>query len=179
MEALCADHAGSRCRQALVRSVRSDQGVAARRLSADRSRRYGARPQCGRLFHRDRACSLLAIQHGVRHFLVAGPDAQARIFSYADAHRYRLGTHYEALPVNRPRFPVHNYHKDGALRFFDNNTKKPDAYYEPNSFDGPKENKRYAEPVLPLHGDADRYSHRDGNDDYSQPGNLFRLFSAE
>lgn len=28
---------------------------------------------------------------------------QARIFSYADAHRYRLGTHYEALPVNAPR----------------------------------------------------------------------------
>ena len=26
---------------------------------------------------------------------------QARIFSYADAHRYRLGTHYEMLPVNR------------------------------------------------------------------------------
>lgn len=23
---------------------------------------------------------------------------QARVFSYADAHRYRLGTHYEALP---------------------------------------------------------------------------------
>ena len=27
---------------------------------------------------------------------------QARVFSYADAHRYRLGTHYEALPVNAP-----------------------------------------------------------------------------
>jgi catalase len=25
---------------------------------------------------------------------------QARIFAYADAHRHRLGTHYEALPVN-------------------------------------------------------------------------------
>ena len=43
---------------------------------------------------------------------------QARIFSYADAHRYRLGTHYEALPVNAPKCPVHHYHKDGAMRFF-------------------------------------------------------------
>src|ERR1700754_3860122 len=43
---------------------------------------------------------------------------QARIFSYADAHRYRLGTHYEALPVNEPRVPVQHYHKDGAMRFF-------------------------------------------------------------
>ncbi len=74
---------------------------------------------------------------------------------------------------------MHHYHKDGALRFFDNNTKKPDAYYEPNSFDGPKENKRYAEPELPLHGSANRYDHRDGNDDYTQAGNLFRLFDAE
>ncbi|HEX7262221.1 MAG TPA: catalase, partial [Luteolibacter sp.] len=31
---------------------------------------------------------------------------QARIFSYADAHRYRIGTWYEALPVNRPHSPV-------------------------------------------------------------------------
>ncbi len=104
---------------------------------------------------------------------------QARVFSYADAHRYRLGTHYEALPVNAPRCPVHHYHKDGPMRFFDNNTKNPDAYYEPNSFNGPKEDRRFAEPPLPLHGDADRYNHRDGNDDYTQPGNLFRLFNAE
>ena len=33
---------------------------------------------------------------------------QARIFSYADAHRYRMGTHYEALPVNMPRCPVNH-----------------------------------------------------------------------
>jgi len=37
---------------------------------------------------------------------------QARIFSYADAHRYRIGTHYEMLPVNRPKVPVRNYHAD-------------------------------------------------------------------
>jgi catalase len=30
-----------------------------------------------------------------------------------------------------------------------------------------------------LHGDADRYNHRDGNDDFTQPGNLFCLFDAE
>jgi catalase len=33
---------------------------------------------------------------------------QARIFSYADAHLYRLGTHYEALPVNSSKCPVHH-----------------------------------------------------------------------
>jgi catalase len=104
---------------------------------------------------------------------------QARIFSYADAHRYRLGTHYEALPVNRPRSAVHHYHKDGPMRFFDNNTANPDAYYEPNSFSGPAQNPAYAEPPLKISGDADRYDHRVGNDDYTQPGNLFRLMTPE
>ena len=101
---------------------------------------------------------------------------QARIFSYADAHRYRLGTHYEALPVNAPKCPLHHYHKDGAMRFFRNDTGNPDAYYEPNSFNGPVQAPDYAEPPLKISGDAGRYDHREGNDDYSQAGALFRLF---
>lgn len=101
---------------------------------------------------------------------------QARIFSYADAHRYRLGTHYEHLPVNAPKCPVHHYHKDGPMRFFRNDTGNPDAYYEPNSFDGPKEDPSVAEPPLALDGDAARYDHREGNDDFSQPRALFHLF---
>ncbi len=105
---------------------------------------------------------------------------QARIFSYADAHRYRLGTHYESLPVNRPRCPVHHYHKDGQMNIYGGiATGNPDAYYEPNSFDGPVEDPRAKEPPLRISGDADRYDHRAGNDDYSQPGALFRLMSAE
>ena len=101
---------------------------------------------------------------------------QARIFSYADAHRYRLGTHYEALPVNAPKCPVHHYHKDGAMRFFEPKHCNTDAYYEPNRFNGPKQDDKFKEPPLKISGDADRYNHRDGNDDYTQAGNLFRLF---
>jgi catalase len=104
---------------------------------------------------------------------------QSRIFSYADAHRYRLGTHYEMLPVNRPRCPVHHYHKDGPMRFFEALTGNPDAYYEPNSMGGPVEDHRFVEPPLPLSGDAARYNHRDGNDDYRQVGDLFRLMGKE
>ena len=104
---------------------------------------------------------------------------QARIFSYADAHRYRLGTHYEALPVNQPKCPVHHYHKDGPMRFFANDTGNPDAYYEPNTMNGPEQKPEYREPPLRVSGDADRYDHRDGNDDYKQPGDLFRLMNAE
>jgi catalase len=38
---------------------------------------------------------------------------------------------------------------------------------------------RFAEPPLKISGDADRYNHRAGNDDYTQPGNLFRLMTPE
>jgi catalase len=104
---------------------------------------------------------------------------QARIFSYADAHRYRLGTHYEMLPVNAARCPVHHYHKDGPMRFFKQLTGNPDAFYEPNSFEGPTQNERFREPPLKISGVADRYDHRDGNDDYRQPGDLFRLMGPQ
>jgi catalase len=101
---------------------------------------------------------------------------QARIFAYADAHRYRVGTHYEMLPVNRPQSPVRTYHADGAMRF--DAPQGNDAYYEPSSFGGPEQDARYAEPALALHGSADRHDHRAGNDDYTQAGNLFRMFDA-
>lgn len=104
---------------------------------------------------------------------------QARIFSYADAHRYRLGTHYEMLPVNAARCPVHHYHKDGPMRFFASATGAENAYYEPNSMGGARQDESYREPPLAISGDADRYNHRTGNDDYTQPGNLFRLMTHD
>ncbi|NJM30778.1 MAG: catalase [Rhizobiales bacterium] len=104
---------------------------------------------------------------------------QARIFSYADAHRYRLGTHYESLPVNMPKCPVHHYHKDGQMNAYGGiRTGNPDVFYEPNSFNGPVEDKTAIEPPLGISGDAARYNHRDGNDDYVQVRALFNLFDA-
>ncbi|MCX8253755.1 Catalase A [Beijerinckiaceae bacterium RH AL1] len=100
---------------------------------------------------------------------------QARVFSYADAHRHRMGVHYESLPVNRPHVPVHTYNKDGVMNFLDV-PKNPDAYYEPNSFGGPKEDPSVMEPPLKINGDAAHYNHRDGNDDYVQVRALFNLF---
>ncbi len=103
---------------------------------------------------------------------------QARIVSYADAHRYRLGTNYEALPVNRAKCPVHNYERDGAMRFDGNGGAS--VNYEPNSFNGPKETPSFAEPPLKISGDADRYEQKRGvDDDYVQPGYLFRLMKPD
>ena len=101
---------------------------------------------------------------------------QFRIFSYADAHRYRLGSpNYTQLPVNRPRCPVHTYNRDGFMRFDEN--YGGEVNYEPNSFGGPVEDHRFKEPPLKISGDADRYDPREGSDDYAQAGNLFRLMS--
>lgn len=100
---------------------------------------------------------------------------QARIFSYGDAHRYRVGINANVLPVNQPRCPVHTYHADGAMNA--GGPVNPNAYYEPNSMGGPVQNPQYREPPLRISGDADRYNHRDGNNDYRQPGDLFRLMS--
>ena len=99
---------------------------------------------------------------------------QARIFAYADAHRHRLGTHYDQIPINRPKCPVMHYHKDGQMNVMGGlQTGNPNAFYEPNSFDGPKEVPSAQEPPLRINGNADRYDHRNGHDDYSQVRDLF------
>ena len=70
----------------------------------------------------------------------------ARGFSYADAHRARLGVNYQQIPVNRPKSPVRSYSKDGAMRV-DNVS---DPVYYPNSFeDAPAADENtYAEQAV-------------------------------
>ncbi|MDT0683709.1 catalase [Roseicyclus sp. F158] len=105
---------------------------------------------------------------------------QGRIFAYADAHRYRLGTHYEALPANAAKnAEVQHYHKDGSMRFFTNDFGDPNAYYEPNQYDGPVAKPEVVEPPLRIDGDADRYVQEDKDADYVQPRALYELFSGE
>jgi catalase len=101
---------------------------------------------------------------------------QARAFSYPDAHRYRVGTHYESLPINRPLNEVNNYHADGSMNYADIE-KKSGVNYEPNSFNGPIEDSQYSEPSLALEGDANRYDRTENNDPYTQPRDLFNLMS--
>jgi catalase len=65
------------------------------------------------------------------------------------------------------------------MRFFRAETGNVDAYYEPNSMNGAAQDARYAEPGLKIAGNADRYNHRDGNDDYKQVTALFNLFTPD
>lgn len=102
---------------------------------------------------------------------------QARLLSYPDSHRYRIGVNYAQLPVNKPHCPVNTYNRDGHMRFDGNYGGQ--VNYQPNSQGGPIDDKRFKEPPLKISGDADRYDHQEGNDNYKQAGDLYCLMSEE
>ena len=102
---------------------------------------------------------------------------QARLFSYGDAQRYRLGVNHMQIPVNAPRCPVHSYHRDGAMRVDGNYGATPG--YEPNSHGQWQEQPDFREPPLSVEGAADHWNHREDQDYFSQPGNLFRLMTPQ
>jgi len=55
---------------------------------------------------------------------------QGRVFPYADTQRYRLGTNYLQIPINRPKVPVNNNTQDGPIQIMPNHGT---ANYYPNT----------------------------------------------
>ena len=107
--------------------------------------------------------------------IALSPDKMllARGFSYADAHRARLGVNYKQIPVNSPRVPVHSYSKDGAMRI--NNVSDP--VYAPNSKGGPAADTEH-NPVVGWYADGDMvraaYTAHEQDDDWGQAGTMVR-----
>ncbi|AWS52015.1 catalase [Providencia rettgeri] len=98
---------------------------------------------------------------------------QGRLFSYGDAHRYRLGVNHHQIPVNAPRCPFHNYHRDGAMRVDGNSGNH--VTYEPNEAGLFQEQPDFSEPPLSIEGAADHWDHREDQDYFSQPRALYEL----
>ena len=99
---------------------------------------------------------------------------QGRLLSYPDAHRHRLGSNFEQIPVNRCPYAVNNYQRDGAMAVNGNGEDSPN--YFPNSFDDIVIDESYKEPAMPLEGLVADWFDRNGegeNDHYTQPGWLF------
>jgi len=97
-----------------------------------------------------------------------------RLFSYPDAHRYRIGTNYLQLPVNAPHAEVHSYNKDGSMRYRYNSGQ---PVYAPSSFGGPEADpQRYEEPTWFTSGEIMRsaYTLHAEDDDFGQAGTLYR-----
>ena len=74
--------------------------------------------------------------------------------------------------MDRPRCPVHTYNRYGVM--FDG-WDGGDPNYDLNSFGGPQQDPRYADIPYKISGDVARYDHRQGNEDYSQAGDLYQL----
>ncbi len=110
--------------------------------------------------------------------IAASPDKmlQARLMSYADTHLYRLGVNHQQISVNKPKCPVHNYIRDGVMA--DESRYGSETNYWPNSVSGaPLPDESYVDPTWDVGSSiVDRYDSTIDHDDYTQPGNLYRLF---
>ena len=98
----------------------------------------------------------------------------ARVFSYADAHRARMGVNYKQIPVNAPQAAVHSYSKDGAMRI----DKVADPVYAPNSKGGPAADPERYPYVERWEADGEfihaAYTLHQDDDDWGQAGTLVR-----
>lgn len=84
----------------------------------------------------------------------------ARMFSYQDAQRYRLGPNFAQMPVNAAKSRVDNYFRDGPMCYNSNGDGSPNYY--PNSFGGLND-AASSQTVFPVSGDVDRVD--SGDDD--------------
>ena len=100
---------------------------------------------------------------------------QGRLFSYFDTQRYRVGSNFQQLPINRPIAKAANYNQNGALSARGQNS---DVNYQPSSADGvtlaDKPELKYSK--LPLHGTTMQDA-IDKQDNFAQAGELYRSFS--
>ncbi len=106
----------------------------------------------------------------------------ARVFSYPDAQRNRIGTNYNQLPVNQPHAAtVKTYMHEGAMQYHFNDAEA--RVYTPNSFGGPAAApERAVEGGWESDGELVRSAAtlRSEDDDFGQPGTLYReVYSAE
>jgi catalase len=97
-----------------------------------------------------------------------------RLFSYPDTHRHRIGTNYLQLPINQPKSPVNSYNKDGGMRYRHSGDQ---PVYAPNSMGGPQADPSRGE--VGWHVEAGEimrsaYTLRREDDDFGQPGTLYR-----
>lgn len=109
------------------------------------------------------------------HGISFSPDKmlQGRLFSYPDAHRYRVGVNSHLLEVNRCPYQTHNYQRDGFMA--DSSSYQDAPNYFPNSFDGIKQDESYQDFEYDLDSTRVANFNRNENDDdhFTQPGLLY------
>jgi len=99
---------------------------------------------------------------------------QARIFSYADAQRHRLGPNYLLLPVNAPRALHHNNHHDGLMNFMH---RDEEVNYFPSRFDPVRNADPPPQPSAVLSGRREKQVIAKENN-FKQAGERWRSFDS-
>ena len=98
-----------------------------------------------------------------------------RTFSYSDTQRYRVGTNYLQLPVNRPVVDVNTNQADGTMaHYVDNRGAMPTVNYEPSVLAGHAEaDDSYREYRPHVSGEVLRQP-IDRTNNYAQAGERYR-----
>lgn len=100
---------------------------------------------------------------------------QGRLFSYPDTQRYRVGTNYLMLPVNRPLVKVDNHNQDGFMNFGETTG---DVNYEPSVTTGRLDDASKKQSKKELSGTVvQRPIKRQVN--FKQAGELYNSFTEQ
>ncbi|MGL5094234.1 MAG: catalase, partial [Planctomycetia bacterium] len=101
---------------------------------------------------------------------------QGRLFSYADTQRYRVGTNYLMLPINKPLNAVVNGNQDGSLNF---DQTESDVNYQPSAAQyQPVEDPSAEYSKAPLTGTV-RQTRTEKTLNFKQAGELYRSFDEK
>ncbi len=101
---------------------------------------------------------------------------QGRIFSYFDTQRYRMGTNFQQIAINRPRVDVRTNNQDGA---FASRGGNGEVNYEPSA-----QTQAYKDPMVykassPTYNQAVTRAAVTKQDHFGQAGEFYRGLSKE
>jgi len=103
---------------------------------------------------------------------------QGRTFAYSDTQRYRVGTNYLQLPINRPRKHVATNQRDGQMAYHQDivSGTNPHVNYEPSTLGGLKEAPRNGQEHTPYYNAMLVRQKIDRQNNFKQAGETYRNF---
>ncbi|HEY1403626.1 MAG TPA: catalase, partial [Pyrinomonadaceae bacterium] len=105
---------------------------------------------------------------------------QGRTFSYSDTQRYRVGTNYLQLPINRPQKHVATNQRDGQMAYHVDGVEageNPHVNYEPSSRGGLQEAPRAGREHTPRVEGAVVRQKIGRTNDFKQAGERYRTMT--
>ena len=104
-----------------------------------------------------------------------------RTFSYSDTQRYRVGTNYLQLPINRPKVATYTGQRDGQMAFQVDHAPGQNLHvnYEPTDLGGLKEAPRSGSEYMPMYEGRLVRQKIDRENNFKQAGELWREMTEE